>query len=158
MRVSRSGGRSAFGRRQKAGQRAGIMPQAGRRPLPGPASPSQRGGRPGRRTLLAAPTDAWSERNGDLGRFWVPPGRGCQVAGSGPLYQRMRGGLAKLPGVVAEPVPGFPPTGGRVYAAAETPWQHIAALYRRYPSKEELIKRLYQENQQLLLAEARAAA
>ena len=40
----------------------------------------------------------------------------------------MRGGFAKLPGVVAEPVPGFPPIGGRVYAEAEIPVRTAAGV------------------------------
>lgn len=44
-----------------------------------------------------------------------------------------------------------------IAAIAERAGVGIAALYRRYPSKEELLKRLYHENQHLLMAEIQAA-
>ena len=44
-----------------------------------------------------------------------------------------------------------------ISAIAERAGVGIAALYRRYPSKEELIKRIYHENQQLIMDEAQAA-
>lgn len=47
--------------------------------------------------------------------------------------------------------------GAPISAIAERAGVGIAALYRRYPSKDELIKQIYHENQQLLLTEVRAA-
>ncbi len=47
--------------------------------------------------------------------------------------------------------------GAPISAIAERAGVGIAALYRRYPSKEELIKQIYHENQHILLAETRAA-
>jgi AcrR family transcriptional regulator len=44
-----------------------------------------------------------------------------------------------------------------ISAIAERAGVGIAALYRRYPSKEELIKQIYLENLELLFAEVRAA-
>ena len=44
-----------------------------------------------------------------------------------------------------------------ISAIAERAGVGIAALYRRYPSKEELIRQIYHENQQVLLAMVRAA-
>ncbi len=44
-----------------------------------------------------------------------------------------------------------------ISAIAERAGVGIAALYRRYPSKEELIKQLYLENQKLIVAEIQAA-
>jgi AcrR family transcriptional regulator len=44
-----------------------------------------------------------------------------------------------------------------ISAIAERAGVGIAALYRRYPSKEELIKQIYHENQRLLMDEVQAA-
>lgn len=44
-----------------------------------------------------------------------------------------------------------------ISAIAERAGVGIAALYRRYPSKEELIRQIYHENQRLIMDEAEAA-
>ena len=44
-----------------------------------------------------------------------------------------------------------------ISAIAERAGVGIAALYRRYPSKEELIRQIYHENQRLIMAEVEAA-